>query len=278
MIGRGFPGILLLPLLLGCPKRPEPPPPPPDVEPEVVLDLARERVVPDPLRSRLTVRVASPVLEVAGSTGGGIVVDRPGRLRLDVFGPLGATLFTVVSDGLAFDVVSWRESQHFASERAELALRELTGGVAGLDDLLAVLVGDLPFPEVEAAALLRLDDGAAMVTLEGPEGIVVEAVLDPLRGTPSSFAARDGHGALVLSAEYGDYAPIAGEGTPLVPDRILLYVPELQLTLELRYRGWSTPDEEPGVFTVAVPADFESIPLEEAIRQLRAQLDGRPSP
>ncbi len=271
--------LLAAALLIGCGKAVKPPQSPAQSA-AAVLDMARARPILDPVRARFNIRLASATLDVNGSTGAGLVIARPAG-RLDIFGPLGGSLATFATDGVRVDVLSARDASHLVSDDADQALREITHGAAGITDVLGLLVGDLPFDTARPKGLRRLDDGGVHVTLDGPRGVSIDAILDPALGVPRHVEARDGDGALMLSASYADWAPAYDDG-PLAPGALLLHLPLLDLTLELNFRAWKGLDAsevDPAVFSPKAPDSFKVGRLEDALRAAGESLsvpDARP--
>jgi len=238
-----------------------------------VLDMARARPTPDAVRGRFNIKISAPSLGASGSTGAALLIARPNG-RVDVLGPLGNSLVTFMTDGSRADVVSARDRSHLYADAAETAVREVTDGAAGLTDVLSVLVGDLPFDDAEAKRLDIRDDGRVHVTLDGPGRTAIDAILDPATGTPVRLEAKDGHGDPLLVADYGAFAPIA-EGGPLVPESIALFIPALDLTLELGFKKWEAlPSVDAALFQPIVPEGFTSKALEEAILEAVEKVGG----
>jgi hypothetical protein len=260
---------LMLVALVACPGRHTAEPAP--GSPESVLAAARARVVPDPLKSRFAIKLRSKPLDLAASTNGGLIVDRPGQGRVDLFGPLGGPIVTVASDGAGLSVVLTNAKRQLLATDAEVVIREATGGVASLDDAFAVLSGDLPFDaaEVREVELLAVDDpvhpGLVRVSLDGPKQTRVEVWLDPVDATLRELVALDKKGTPVMSAKYDPYELV---GTDLLPTRVELYVPALDLLVETRYRNWSVMETPPETLMPVIPDDFVVQSLEEAIRKL----------
>jgi hypothetical protein len=245
-------------------------PPPAHGEPATVLEMARTRGVPDPTRARFSVKLRSQKMSLAATTGGGLVVDRPGQGRIDLFGPLGNPLITVSTDAAGLSVLLIAEERQLAAVDAEAVLRETTGGVAGLDDLLALLVGDLPFDTARVLALQRTE-GGTRVLLEGTAGATVEAVLDPALGTPRSLVAANREGATLMRATYDPFVPF---GDTLVPSGVELLVPSLDLAVELRYRTWDAAEPDAAVFQVVAPPGYRVESLEAAVERLLGRMAG----
>jgi len=271
--------ILMAVFVLGCGKTLKPPQPLAE-SPVTVLDLARARAVPQTVRSRFHVRVESTPLDLSGSTGGGLVLDRPGRGRLDVFGPMGSTLLTLATDGEGFSMLVMREHRHVRAAAAEEAVREVTRGSAGLDDLLGILVGDLPFEAAEVEEVTIAADGRVVALLEGPSDTGVEVWLDRTTATPIRLVVRDAEDVEMLSAAYGAFVPTdAGD---LLPEEVTLDLPALPLTATVRYRRWEVLETvDDGVFRPEVPEDFSTTPLERLLTDPPPEVsapDERPAP
>jgi hypothetical protein len=249
-------------LVLGCTKQVQPVSP--ADRPENTLERARERSVPDPVRTRLDLELAAPAWDLGGRTGGGLVIDRPGRGRLDVFGPLGGRLATATTDGAALSVALARDRRALVAADAEVVVREVTGGLVGVDDLLALLVGDLPLDGAEVASLRR-DDQGVHLDLVGPASTRVTALLEPERAVPLAVQGRNAEGEILLDVTYGEWERVQGRW---LPSGLHLEVPTLALTLDLRYDEWVVPEQDPEVFGTEAPDGFETRPLEEAVRGL----------
>lgn len=261
----------LLWLAVGCHRGDAPETP--VTAPANVLEAARARPVPDPLRARFNVKLQSKPLGVAATTGGGLVVDRPGKGRLELFGPLGNPLVTVSADGVGLSVLLTGEKKHLVAADAEAVLRDTTGGVAGLDDLLALLVGDLPFDQAPVRFMERVDTrrgdadkALARAVLDGPQQSTVDVLLDPDTATPDAIVARNQKGETLLSATYDRFEPLDGL---LVPTRVQVYVPSIDLSVEAKYRGWEALEApDPALFALDVAPELPVESLEEAVRRM----------
>lgn len=264
MSWRSVQGVLLVAVLgFGCP-----PKAPPEVagDPAGVLAMARAREVDPAMQARFNIKLRSKQLEIAGSTGGGIVLGRPGKGRLDIFPPIGSgALLTVASDGEAIAVWIAKARRHLEASSAELVIRETTNGAAGIDDVLAVLQGDLPFDDAAVRRLVKLPDGTIRLTLMGPEKTRVLADLDPTDGTPRRLEALGKKGEVLLVVGYDGFSDVDGQ---LLPDQVDLEVPALDLTVQLKYKTWKRLDEPPDVFALAPPEGVEVESLEEVVAGL----------
>ena len=270
--------ILLCLFVIGCGRSLQPEAP--AQSPAGIVQMARARPVPDLLRARFNIKVKSKPLNVSGSTGGGLVTARPGKGHLAVMGPLGSTLVSFTSDGQGMAVLMARKKQHLAADNAEAVLQELTGGAAGMDDVLSVLVGDLPFDAARVRKKTKLRNGNVRVLFAGPDRTEVEAVLEPVHGTLVRLDARSRKGETLLTATYEPFEPLE-DGT-YMPSRVELVVPRVELTVNLKYKKWERMESAPDVFHTAAPKGVQSKPLElaalEALGEGAADLQGGSEP
>jgi hypothetical protein len=106
--------------------------------------------------------------------------------------------------------------------------------------------------------------------LQGPNKTVVEALLEPIHGTPVQILARDKKGKVLLTADYGAFEEEDGQ---LLPTEVHIAVPDLDLTVDLKYKNWKFPEEPPDVFTVAAPEGFLVEDLGEIVVDLAEGAD-----
>ncbi len=238
---------------------------PPAVEGQrAILDVALHRPMPPRLQGKLTVKARSSLLGIAGSTGGALFLDRPGRGHLAVFGPLGGPVMTAQTDGVGLAVAVMRDQRHLVAADAAEVVARATGEQLALDDVLGLLEGQLPFAEADIDDALRRDDGDLELTVRGVRGTRARVVLDDATGTPVSLAVSDRRDTLLFSADYAPFEPFGTDGA-LLPTAVTLTIPALDLVLELKARSWSVPEQLPDVFGLAPPDGFTSGPLEELL-------------
>ncbi|MEO0605838.1 MAG: hypothetical protein AAF211_30680, partial [Myxococcota bacterium] len=103
--------------------------------------------VADPLRGRFSFKIASEPLGLKGSTGGALILDRPGKLHFAVLGPLGGALATAQTDGERASIVIRRDSRHFWADAVEATVRSWTDDELGVDGVVGLFVGQVPVPE-----------------------------------------------------------------------------------------------------------------------------------
>lgn len=243
---RSGPALLLL---LGCARGLHPELPP--VAPLGILELARARPVPDPVQARIALQIVAG--ETAGGTGGVIVADRPGNGHLGVLGPLGSPVATVSTDGVGVAVYLPRSQENLLAADAAGVLAGLSGGMLGPDDLVAVLLGDLPLDGRAPDADRRVGPDAAALTFEGPDGWTVHALVGR-DGAPRELTVEQGR-RTALALRYEPFARTTVDGVEwLLPTRLVLEAPSVGLQVDVRYKSWKIPDPVPPVFSVATPA------------------------
>ncbi len=266
--------VALVPLAVAC--GPKKRPPEQVFEPAVaVLERAQAREVPSPVQARFQIKLRSKPLGVGGTTGGGLQVDRPGRARIEIFGPLGGSIVSLMADGTAFAAWFPKDRRHLLAPDAEALVRDATKGAIGLDELIGLLVGDVPF---DAASLRGLgvveQEGRVRATFEGPGGVGVTLDLDPATLTPARLVATGADGAELLRVDYEGWLPFVDH---LLPAKVDLTVPSYDLTLSLRYQGWTRPEAMLPMDT-APPEGVISESLVEVIRASAQAMDAPPSP
>lgn len=236
---------------------------------EDVLELARARTLPDPLQGRFSIRLRSQQLDVAGSTGGAVILDPPGRAHVAVFGPLGGPWYTLTTDGQGLAVVATREQRHYVEDDADALVAATVPGLNDVDELFGLLVGQVPLDDDRVQGLRVLDDQRVMALLDASGGLLVSVVLRPEDGTPASLVAQRGQ-ERVLAATFGSFEPAAGS---LLPTDVAVEVPGLDLRVDLSYRSWRSPDEAPDVFGLEAPEGFATLPLAPLLASLSAERD-----
>lgn len=228
-----------------------------------LLAMADARPVPSALRSRFGFKIESEA--VAGGTGGALIVDRPGRGHLAVLSPLGGPLLTLHTDGKGLSVIDKRNRVQRITSDAEKTLRDATEGLAGVDEVLGLLVGDLPLDGLEIRERSRTDEGDLKLLLSGPRHTLVELTLDDPLATPIALQVSDQQGDALLSADYGPFEPLdkSAEEPTYMPSEVSVTVSRFAVTLHVRFKKWETlGDSVPEVFSLDAPDGFTTIPLD----------------
>ena len=232
---------------------------------DALLSAMRARTVPDPVRARFNVKLRSKPLKIpAVSTGGGLVVDRPGKAYVAVFDPLNRPIFVAKSEGVGFAMENHHDKQWVFAEDAKAVLGKATEGAVELDDLVSLLLGLVPVDASTVRSRETVETGVRLV-LDGPGGTTLTTVVDPALATPSSVIVDDAEGARVVTATYESfelYDDDVPDG-PLLPSRVTIYVESVELTLDLRFKTWKALDAVPEVFGLVAPGGYEQLTLEE---------------
>lgn len=240
------------------------PKPPPTLAEQLAEDelLAqmRTRPVPDPSQAKLTVKLRSKPLGIAAPPlGGGLVVDRPGRAYFVILSPVGGPVFTLTSDGAGVAMMNTRDREWVVSEDAALALGSATGDQLVLDDLVALLLGLVPADPKQVRARTETADGVQLV-IEAPGGVLLEALIDPILATPRSIRVTDAASKELVLATYEPFQQV---GDAWLPSGLVLFVPSVELTIELRYRSWKELDAPPDVFKLEAPPGYAVLSMAE---------------
>ncbi len=255
--------LLLGALALGAGCRRAPPAPPlPEVEPAALAAAAWGRFVPEVQRASFGLAIEAPRLGLSTRASGALVVDRPDRFRLEVYAPIVGPRLYVVSDGRAVNLYAVAQKTWMGGPDAEAVLREATGGAAGLEDLVDLLTGRMPFEDAEVVAV-EAGEEAVRYTFEGPEGTRAVVALDARQSTTRSVEAFDGAGRCVLRASYGAYRR---KDRALVPEEVAIALPTAELEVALSFRSWEALDEAPDAFSLPAPEGAEVRDLVESIR------------
>ncbi len=225
-----------------------------------ILDVALARRAPARLHGKLAVKARSELLGLAGSTGGAVFLDRPGRGHLAVFGPLGGPVVTAQTEGTGLAVALLRDRRHLVESDAGALVAKATGDRLTLDQLLGLLEGELPFAEADVADARLLEGGDLELVLRPVRGVITTVVLDDLGAVPRRVTLSARGDRVLFAAEYAPFEPM-GDGGPLLPTVVTLTVPPLELVLELKVRGWDVPEVMPDVFGLQAPDGFTTEPL-----------------
>ena len=253
---------LFLALVLGCGDKKAPRT---LADPVELAAQAWERRVPFALKAGYSVSIDAPRLGVSGTTRGGLVVHRPGKFRLEIYSPLGSPLVYAASDGKQVGIYVVTEQLWLGSDDAEGLLRSVTGGSAGIEDLVSLMIGRMPFSDAEILDR-KVAEGLATYTFGGPEDTKANVALDVKTLTNHRIEAFDPDGALVLEADYEDYQKV---GRSLLPEEVVINAESVQFKLELEFDSWDELGVIPDAFDVPAPKGSRQVDLDEMLEKAR---------
>jgi hypothetical protein len=244
--------------LVACAKVPVAVAPP--VAEDALVTALRTRAVPDPLQARFVVKIASEKLKItAPPLGGGLIVDRPGRAYLAVMSPVGGVVLSVTTDGAGAAMMNARDKQWVVADDAASLLGSAASGTLNLDDLVGLLLGQLPISEGSVRSRESVEGGVQIVAA-GPGKTTITALVDPETATPKRVTVTDADGNALVEASYEPFAPLDAS---LLPTALSLHVVPVDLHLDLRFKSWRTPEEIPDVFGLAAPEGFQVLTFQE---------------
>ncbi len=237
----------------------------PGMEVDELLMAVRDRFVPNPAQARLSVKMSSEPLKIAAPPlAAGLIVDRPGRAYFALMSPLGGPVLTLVSDGKGAAMTNTRDRQYVYAEDAATMLGEASEGSVRLDDLVSLLLGLVPISESLVLERTTVAAGVQLV-VSGPGKTVLTTVVNPAQATPVSVSVTDADAATVVTANYEPFELVEDAW---MPTEIHIYVPSVDLKLDLRYKSWKMLDEAPDVFELSAPEGYTSMTMEEYVASL----------
>ena len=256
--------VLVIGLAVGC-KKPAPPDVP-TVEEDEIVAMLRDRPVPDPTNGRFSIKMRSKPLGIAAPRlAGGLVVDRPDRAYLAILDPVGSPVVTMHSDGDTVVFMNNRDKLFVAQADADEAMGLATEGAVGLSDAVSMLLGLLPLDDAQVTERVEEDDDTTRFTFEGPGGIVIRAWVDTGNATPRRVEVDDTKGQRAVNASYEPYQVVEGA---LLPTAVVLEVPKVELTLDVRFKTWKRIPQAPDVFAPTAPDTYETISFREFLDRM----------
>lgn len=209
-------------LLLACPHTPVGKP----GDPAVVLSRSRAPVPENAVVTKFNMNVVTP--NVRGPASGTLLVDPPDRFYLEIRPPVGGPLLVATSDGK--EVSAWLSGKNlfFTQPDADVGLKALTGGVAGLQAVVSLLTGRLP--ELGTPASLAEGPGTVEGEWVGPEGTRLKVSMDPMRGRMVRLIGLDNGGTIAVDVQI----------TPglLYPRDLVVSIPRIGASAEVEFKEW----------------------------------------
>lgn len=247
-------GFLLLLLLAGCTAaRPPGPALPPAAVEELQAILAARREAIRSLRSQASIAISSPERNAKASQF--LVVERPDRLRVEVFSPFGIAFALTAADG---ELAAYIREQNRVFRGA--ATPENLGRYTSLDlqvsDVVDVVLGGAPPRKVESASVfVETATGRLRLRQETGQGAQVVLFAGDTR-LPLAIEELDDDGTLLWRASFADYR---GAPSP-VATRIGLELPAAEQTVEIVL---DDPEVNP-----SLPASLFSLPTPSGAQEV----------
>lgn len=263
-------GALLLVLLAGCVKKP-PVATGAAMQQDALLVAVRGRPAPDPAQAKLSVKLTSRKLGIAAPPlAGGLIVDRPGRAYFTMLSPFGTPVFTVTSDGTGVQMINTQDRQFIYAEDAAAALQGASGGTVAIDDVVGLLLGQLPIDPAKVRSREPVEGAIRFVT-DGPGGTVLTALIEEVHATPLRIDVADAKGAPIVSATYEPFIEV--ETSWWLPSRVILEIAAVEMTIDVRYKTWQQLAQAPEVFRTTAPEGYTSISFEQYAAEMKKKLE-----
>lgn len=220
-----------------------------DPRPRLLLEaFERDAETRRSLRGRARIEVdGGPGLRLAGRQV--LVVERPGRLRVEVLGLFDQALAVLTTDGDRFELfrtadLSFEEGPlrpDLLWEEAHIALQP--------EEAIALLLGaPLPEPGLVPVRASGAEDGAVLVALAAPGGPERRRLAFDAEGRLVRIEVLDPDGELAWSAGFDEYSPVGG--VPFA-HAITLYVAAGGTRARIRLRDVElNPELPPGIWSV----------------------------
>lgn len=253
--------LVALLLLAGCPPKRPPEGPVGPFDAAEVLERARAAPFEAPVLATFDVKLATP--SDRASANGLLLLDPDGRFRLELSGPIGGPAVIVACDGEELDAWQSGKNIFWTAGAVEEALRDASGGEAGLGAIATVFAGRLPADLGDPDATDTDGDGYPRYTWAGPDDSRLVAVLDPRNGRLRGLSAFDEDGKAWLRAELepGDF-----------PEHLSVELPVHGVQAELDFDAWKPASPTDAAFTLSPPPGAEIKKLE-----LRRKGDAEPA-
>ena len=179
-------------------------------------------------------------------------VQRPGRIRLEVFRLLGQPVLDLAVDGAFMEVCVPSQQACYNGLSSRERIDRFTGVPLAAPDLVALLLGQLPRAVVALGKPRWQADGLWWLTADGPRYRVV--LSDSALERIECYQGEQ----LLYQVDYS--APDAADG---FPRRIVMLMPDRQLRLELKLEEVRlNPALPAALFRLQVPSGSELLPLE----------------
>lgn len=245
--------------LAGCavqPLRPQldVPPPPTGLVAELLQRVQQQSTSYRALEGLAKVRISSQGQSYNATQV--VLVEQPDRLRAETLSPFGTPLLVFATDGEEIGALVPGDGVFYQGAATPANLQRFTRLPLLLEDMIGLLLYQVPLLEAEQQRLTRDGEGNLLLLLSGPNGVAQELTFNGAHMlTSAAFLQQQ---QLQLRVSYRDFS---GDGTGY-PTQVLLEMPAVQTEAalnfsEVRLNG-SIP---PARFRLVAPAGVEVRPL-----------------
>ena len=229
--------------------------PPDDPRPERLLAAWAETA--EARRSlRARARLAVDGAEVRLRAQQVVLLERPGRLRVEVKGLLNQTLVVLVIDDERYELLRADDGSYQTGDVHARLLRETAGIDLPPKEAIALLLG-APALEASLAPLAAYADPAGDVRIElgGAGGRLLRRARFDALGRLVQLERHDAAGGRLWVADYGDFADVGGVD---FPHRLTLVTRD-ETRAEIEFRDVElNPELSSDLFRLRRPADRAS--------------------
>jgi hypothetical protein len=200
-----------LALAIGCATARSPAPvplPASDARPAALLAaLERDAAVRQSLRGVARLAVDAPA--GSGRAKQILVLERPGRLRVEVLGMLDQTLALLVTDGARYRLVRSQDRSVETGAVSAAMLADVAGLAVTPEQAVAVLLGAPFSPAARLERAARLPDDAVRLEVRRDGALEREQLDCDAAGNLQRWALLGADGDVTLEALYRDRRPVA---------------------------------------------------------------------
>lgn len=245
--------------LAGCALQPPPPeldvPPPPDsLSAQLLQRVKQQSTSYRALEGLAKVRISSQGQNYNATQV--VLVEQPDRLRAETLSPFGTVLLVLATDGQQVSALIPGDGVFYQGAASPANLQRFTRLPLLLEDMIALLLYQVPLVSAEEQSLTRDGEGNLHLVLLGGDGIRQELTFNGAHMlTSAAFLQQQ---QLQLRVSYRDFS---GDGSGY-PTQVLLEMPavgtEAALNFsEVRLNGAIPPAR----FRLLAPAGVEVRPL-----------------
>jgi hypothetical protein len=148
-----------------------------------------------------------------------------------------------------------------------MALGSATSGSVALDDIISLLLGLVPVEQDMVKDRLDDEDGVRLA-IDGPGDTQFSALVDASNATPKTIRVDSAKGDELVRATY---EPFELQGDSWLPTNLLLEVPSVELTINVRYKSWKALETAPDVFNVEPPKGYTVVTMDEYVARMAEQ-------